>query len=81
MFDLFWCWFVFFVCVVCCGQPGTTVKNASFSQFAKLSTFDYSAQWFRNKTQIMGYTVRVPDWRYTYVNPTIDSLWKFLFVF
>src|SRR4051794_36210577 len=41
------------------------IKDAAYSQFGKDSTFSVDTQFFRNQTIIMGYTVRVRDWRYT----------------
>jgi len=41
------------------------VKEAAFSQFAKISTFDVDPKFTRNMTNIMGYSVRVSEWRYT----------------
>eukprot|EP00035_Acanthoeca_spectabilis_P002611 m.88621 g.88621 ORF g.88621 m.88621 type:complete len:535 (+) comp11659_c0_seq1:23-1627(+) len=46
-----------------------TVKSAAFSQFAKPSKENPYNFWptpARNATEIMGYTVRVDDWRCTY---------------
>lgn len=46
-------------------DPNASVKEAAFSQFAKVSTFDVTPRFHRNETKLMGYTVRVRDWRYT----------------
>lgn len=46
----------------------TSLKAAAFSQFAKPSRENPFWYWptpRRNETEIMGYSVRVPDWRYT----------------
>eukprot|EP00928_Gymnodinium_smaydae_P048650 TRINITY_DN32549_c0_g1_i1.p1 TRINITY_DN32549_c0_g1~~TRINITY_DN32549_c0_g1_i1.p1 ORF type:complete len:450 (+),score=34.40 TRINITY_DN32549_c0_g1_i1:145-1494(+) len=46
----------------------TSIKRAAFSQFAKPSRKDPFLIWptpARNKTEIMGYSVRVDEWRYT----------------
>eukprot|EP00039_Didymoeca_costata_P018294 m.332939 g.332939 ORF g.332939 m.332939 type:complete len:389 (-) comp17032_c0_seq1:1642-2808(-) len=43
----------------------TSVKTTAFSQFAKKNTTDVHPEFFRNGTNIMGYSVRVKDWRYT----------------
>eukprot|EP00730_Choanoeca_flexa_P007361 TRINITY_DN12321_c0_g4_i3.p1 TRINITY_DN12321_c0_g4~~TRINITY_DN12321_c0_g4_i3.p1 ORF type:complete len:605 (+),score=134.73 TRINITY_DN12321_c0_g4_i3:2-1816(+) len=40
-------------------------KPAAYSQFGKISNFSVENHFLRNQTNIMGYTVRVPDWRYT----------------
>lgn len=45
-----------------------SVKSAAFSQFAKPSLKNPYSFWptpQRNETEIMGYTIRVNDWRYT----------------
>ena len=41
------------------------VKDASFSQFAKVSTLSVDAKFWRNQTALMGYSVRTTEWRYT----------------
>merc|ERR1712194_313780 len=46
----------------------TAIKQAAFSQFAKPSLKDPYLFWptpAKNATEIMGYSVRVDDWRYT----------------
>jgi iduronate 2-sulfatase len=44
----------------------TTIKTAAFSQFAKNNIgTSVDCQFFRNETQIMGYTIRTDEWRYT----------------
>merc|ERR1712113_1024070 len=46
----------------------TSIKQAAFSQFAKPSRQDVFKFWptpAKHKTEIMGYSVRVEDWRYT----------------
>jgi iduronate 2-sulfatase len=46
----------------------SALKPAAFSQFSKPSRADPTAFWpqpLRNETEIMGYTVRVDEWRYT----------------
>lgn len=41
------------------------VKDAAFSQYGKGSTFSVQPIFQRNETQLMGYSVRVDEWRYT----------------
>lgn len=40
-------------------------KSAAYSQLAKESVFSVSTQYARRRTSFMGYTIRVPEWRYT----------------
>jgi len=47
---------------------GTSIKSAAFSQFAKRSLhhpFDIVPRFDKHQTEVMGYSVRVEDWRYT----------------
>ena len=44
---------------------GESVKDAAFSQFAKTSPLSVNCRFTRNQTQLMGYSVRTEDWRYT----------------
>lgn len=47
-------------------SPGSSnVKQAAFSQFAKVSYFNITPHFSRQQTELMGYTVRVKTWRYT----------------
>ena len=44
----------------------TSIKAAAFSQFAKDNVgTSVNCQFFRNETQLMGYTIRTDEWRYT----------------
>ena len=44
----------------------TGIKTAAFSQFAKDSyPFSVNPHFTRNETQLMGYTIRTDEWRYT----------------
>eukprot|EP00037_Helgoeca_nana_P022484 m.229791 g.229791 ORF g.229791 m.229791 type:complete len:665 (-) comp26009_c0_seq1:104-2098(-) len=44
----------------------TSIKTAAFSQFAKNNIgTSVDCQFFRNETQLMGYTIRTDEWRYT----------------
>ena len=44
----------------------TSIKTAAFSQFSKNNIGIYvDPTFFRNATQLMGYTIRTSEWRYT----------------
>eukprot|EP00035_Acanthoeca_spectabilis_P036785 m.41683 g.41683 ORF g.41683 m.41683 type:complete len:652 (+) comp8246_c0_seq1:1293-3248(+) len=44
----------------------TSIKTAAFSQFAKNNIgTSVDCQFFRNETQLMGYSIRTDEWRYT----------------
>ena len=46
-------------------DPSTTIKNAAFSQFAKVNTTSVFNKFKRNQTALMGYSIRTEVWRYT----------------
>lgn len=50
-------------------DPASAIKSAAFSQFAKPAAEDFpfnvGAHFTRNQTKMMGYSVRVDEWRYT----------------
>jgi arylsulfatase A-like enzyme len=56
----------------------SALKDAAFSQFAKTngpnnSDWSVANKFHRNETKLMGYTVRVDDWRYTVWFPFDDQ--------
>ena len=44
---------------------GAAVKDAAFSQFSKRALTNIDPKFRRNQTALMGYSIRVEDWRYT----------------